>query len=122
MIAPEINNIDGIPLHLLQDRDGIGVMNSDDYNGAYYEGELYSGIAYTTWDNGITCRIEYLKNGIANGPFVVYRENGSIAFKGQTQNGSSEGEIIYYDWEGGVRMIETHREGIAIDCKGKDCK
>ena len=45
------------------------------------------------------------KNGIREGDFVEYHDNGQIRWKGNWKNGEPEGDWVYYDENGKKRDL-----------------
>lgn len=52
------------------------------------------------------------KNGILNGQYIQYFDNGKIEEKGQFKNGKTDGKWFYYYYYYGLRFIRDYKGGL----------
>lgn len=76
----------------------------------YAEGELKNGKSDGLWiaydmNTGKKQSETYFTDGIENGSYVVYNENGTPSIVGQNENGKRTGKWSFYDKEG--KLIDT---------------
>ncbi len=86
--------------------------------GKYFEGEK-QGVWRTTYlDNRKTAfEGEYL-NGIENGSFSFYYENGQIKRRGRYQLGVKEGLWEYFNDDGSARLTIKYENGKEVEYNG----
>lgn len=106
-------------------------MKLKQYRDYYISGELQSSgnfITIDSMDDANTifdgeCVIYYksgspetslmYNNGVLNGPFCVYSEDGRVKAKGENLNGKLSG--VYTEYEGDVYMQIVYSEGVPIN-------
>ena len=84
-----------------------------------YQGKLKNGLREGPWvvyhDNGQLSRKGDFKNGEEEGPLVVYYENGRLSFKGNYKNGEKEGAWVRYYDNGQLNWKGTYKNGVKVD-------
>jgi len=81
----------------------------------YYVNDVPVGVWVLFWDNGklrsVTVRTE---DGMHNGPYVEFHDNGNWRSKGTLKDGSRDGLFLYYDEEGRLSEKRTYKNGVEI--------
>lgn len=77
----------------------------------YYEGTLYFGPVKHCYDNGGICYVGNFKDGLLNGKFAHYLEDGCIWIEGQYVNGKQDGEWRTFNKHHVVMVIKVYSEG-----------
>ena len=80
--------------------------------GTYYK--KFSDVPFTGQVEGIVQGS--LRNGLREGTWVVYRENGQLYYKGDYKNGKKEGSWVHYNDDGSVYLYftGTFKDGVKI--------
>ena len=68
------------------------------------------------WENGQLFYKGDYKNGKEEGPWVGYWENGQLFYKGDYKNGKKEGSWVHYNKDGSVYLYftGTFKDGVKI--------
>jgi antitoxin component YwqK of YwqJK toxin-antitoxin module len=67
-------------------------------NQKYYGDELFTGVAYSFYENGNVHEEKSYVNGIPSGYSLSYYENSQLSFKGNYLNGEQDGiQKMFYD-------------------------
>lgn len=75
-----------------------------------YENDLANG-QIKKYNNGILSGFLDYRNGVENGKFVGYHENGKLSFDGTFVDGKREGQFFNYDSDGFLYLIEFYKNG-----------
>ena len=85
------------------------------------QGTFKDGVADGPWfeyrDNGRLWKKGNYKNGKKDGPWVVYYEDGQLHEKGDWKDGKMEGPWVVYNGYGTVdeRFTGTYKNGVKVD-------
>ena len=85
------------------------------YQGSFKNG-LREGSWVRYWDNGNLYYKGDYKNGKKEGSWVSYHKNGQLRYKGDYKNGEEEGSWVGYKVSGSVwkKFTGTFKEGVKI--------
>lgn len=75
-----------------------------------YENNLANG-QIKKYSNGVLSGFLDYQNGIENGKFVGYHDNGKLSFDGTFVDGKREGQFFNYDSNGFLYLIEFYKGG-----------
>ena len=85
-----------------------------------YQGSFKNGVKDGDWvwyqENGQSSLKNNYKNGKAEGAYFSYYEDGQLSFKGNYKNGKKEGAFVSYHEDGTVfkPMSGTFKDGLKI--------
>ena len=90
------------------------MKNSDTITVTTHEdGTPYTGTIIDYYDDGSIEGERTFKNGLLDGPFKHYNENGIVDMKGTYNNyGKMEGCFKYYGKNGEIISEETYKNGV----------
>ena len=69
----------------------------------YYKGELFTGVTYWYWGNGVLRAEEGYINGVEHGKLICYHKNGRRSLEMYNENGRSVGKFKSWWSDGEVK-------------------
>ena len=80
----------------------------------YYEGNLFTGVFFNTYDNGQLSYEHNYKDGEGNGTWRFYYKNGQLDREWYLKDGKHVGVSKFYSDNGQLEMEIHYKDGIAM--------
>jgi len=86
----------------------------------YYNGEKFSGFEYSYQENGLLQKIGQYKNGLLDGPFTWFYEDGNPHYVNQFKSGLHHGWCNMW-YENGILWIRGYYNNGKVDPGSQRC-